>query len=96
MIAINKIVIPVIIILSDVNNHPNHAVMFDSVSEEYGIHNKFKYAPGDTLVNYSNGGRGKDDYRIQGPLIRFDSEADAGGDFSGVHRYYRYTGKGKK
>ena len=85
-----------LIILSDGNNHPNHAVMFDSVSESYGVHNGFNYAPGDTLVNYSNGGRGKNDYRLQGPLPRFDNKDEANGDFSGVHRYFRYTGKGKK
>lgn len=84
-----------IIILSNKKNHPTHAVMFDSVSEGYGIHNGFPFAPGDTLVNYSNGGRGKNDYRLQGPLPRFDDPAKAGGDFSGVHRYYRYTGKKK-
>ena len=85
-----------LIILSDGNNHPNHAVMFDSVSEKYGVHNGFNYEPGDTLVNYSNGGRGKNDYRLQGPLIRFDDKDKAGGDFSGTHRYFRYTGKSKK
>lgn len=84
-----------LIILSNKNNHPTHAVMFDSVSEGYGIHNGFPFAPGDTLVNYSNGGRGKNDYRLQGPLLRFDDPSKAGGDFSGVHRYYRYTGKKK-
>lgn len=84
-----------LIILSDKTNHPKHAVMFDSVSEENGIHNGFPFAPGDTLVNYSNGGRGKNDYRLQGPLPRFDNPDKAGGDFSGIHRYYRYTGKNK-
>nr|DAH01866.1 MAG TPA: hypothetical protein [Crassvirales sp.] len=85
-----------IIILSNSDNHPTHAVMFDSVSEEEGIHNGYHIEVGDTLVNYSNGGRNKGDYRLQGPLPRFNDPERAGGDFSGVHRYYRYTGKGRK
>lgn len=85
-----------LIILSNGEGHPEHAVMFDSVSENYGIHNSFPYAPGDTLVNYSNGGRNKSDYRLQGPLPRFDDPDKAGGDFSGPRTYLRYTGKKKK
>ena len=85
-----------LIILSNGEGHPKHAVMFDSVSEDYGVHNGFNYIPGDTLVNYSNGGRGRDDYRIQGPLPRFDDRDKAGGDFSGPRTYLRYTGKRKK
>lgn len=85
-----------IIILSNGNNHPTHAVMFDSVAEEMGIHNGYRYEQGDTLVNYSNGGRGKNDYRKQGPLKRFDDSEHSGGDFSGPHRYFRYIGKKKK
>lgn len=84
-----------LIILSNKDNHPTHAVMFDQVSEGNGVHRGFPVAPGDTLVNYSNGGRGNKDYRIQGPLPRFDDPEKAGGDFSGIHRYYRYTGKKK-
>lgn len=85
-----------IIILSNKNNHPTHAVMFDSVSDKSGIHNGFPYEPGDTLVNYSNGGRSNDSYRLQGPLKRFDDPDAAHGDFSGSRRYFRFTGKGKK
>lgn len=85
-----------LIILSDRNNHPNHAVMFDSVSEGYGVHNGYNYEPGDTLVNYSNGGRGSNDYRLQGPLSRFDNPKKAGGDFSGKRTYLRYIGKKNK
>lgn len=85
-----------IIILSNKDNHPTHAVMFDSVSEGEGTHNGYPIHVGDTLVNYSNGGRGKNDYRLKGPLPRFDDPDYAGGDFSGVHRYYRYKGKKKK
>lgn len=85
-----------IIILSNSDNHPTHAVMFDSVAEGEGIHNDYPIEMGDTLVNYSNGGRNKGDYRLQGPLPRFDDPNRSGGDFSGVHRYYRYTGKSKK
>lgn len=50
---------------------------------------------GDTLVNYSNGSRvqGKG-YRIQNPLSMF-LEPNAGGDFTGVHKYFRFTGKKK-
>ena len=84
-----------LIILSNKDNHPTHAVMFDQVAEGNGIHRGFPFAPGDTLVNYSNGGRGNKDYRIQGPLPRFDDPEKAGGDFSGVHRYFRYVGKKK-
>ena len=84
-----------LIILSNKDNHPTHAVMFDQVAEGNGIHRGFPFAPGDTLVNYSNGGRGNKDYRIQGPLPRFDDPEKAGGDFSGVHRYFRYIGKKK-
>lgn len=85
-----------IIILSDKNNHPHHAVMFDSVSEQEGTHNGYPIEIGDTLVNYSNGGRDASSYRLQGPLPRFDDPIKAGGDFSGTHRYFRYTGKKKK
>lgn len=85
-----------LIILSDSNNRPNHAVIFDSVSDGYGVHNGFEFAPGDTLVNYSNGGRSKGDYRLQGPLPRFDIPSKAGGDFLGPRTYLRYTGKKKK
>lgn len=84
-----------IIILSNSEGHPNHAVMFDSVSESRSTHNGYLVNPGDTLVNYSNGGRSKDDYRLQGPLSRFDDKNHAGGDFSGPHRYFRFTGKVK-
>lgn len=82
-----------IIILSNSNNHPTHAVMFDSVAEGSGVHNGYKYEQGDTLVNYSNGRRDADAYRKQGPLKRFDDPEYSGGDFSGPHRYFRYTGK---
>jgi hypothetical protein len=85
-----------VIILSNKKNHPTHAVLFDSVAEEGGIHNKYAYEAGDTLVNYSNGGRGINDYRLQGPLSRFDDPNMAGGDFSGKKRYYTYVGKKKK
>lgn len=85
-----------IIILSNGRNHPTHAVMFDSIAEEEGIHNGYPIQVGDTLVNYSNGGRGKNDYRIQGPLRRFDDTKRSGGDFSGTRRYFRYNGKKKK
>lgn len=85
-----------LIILSDSNNHPNHAVIFDSISEGYGVHNGYEFEPGDTLVNYSNGGRSKDDYRLQGPLSRFNYPNRAGGDFLGTRTYLRYTGKRKK
>lgn len=85
-----------IIILSRSDNHPTHAVMFDSVADKEGIHNGYPVHVGDTLVNYSNGGRSKDSYRLQGPLPRFDDPEYAGGDFSGVHRYYRYVGKNNK
>lgn len=85
-----------LIILSNGEGHPKHAVLFDSVAEGEGIHNGYNYAPGDTLVNYSNGGRGADDYRLQGPLKRFDDRKKAGGDFSGPKTYLRYTGKRKK
>ena len=84
-----------IIILSNGDNHPTHAVMFDKVAEQNGTHRGYPVAIGDTLVNYSNGGRGKRDYRFQGPLPRFDDPENAGGDFSGVKRYYRYVGKKK-
>ena len=85
-----------LIILSNGEGHPKHAVMFDSVAEGEGVHNGYKYAPGDTLVNYSNGGRNADDYRLQGPLSRFSDPEKAGGDFSGPRTYLRYTGKRKK
>ena len=84
-----------IIILSNKDNHPTHAVMFDSVSEGKGTHRGYPVEAGDTLVNYSNGGRGSNDYRKYGPLTRFDNPESAGGDFSGVRRYYRYVGKKK-
>lgn len=82
-----------IIILSDKDNFPHHAVMFDQVADKGGVHNNYQYAEGDTLVNYSNGGRSPQDYRLQGPLSRFSDPHHSGGDFSGVHRYFRYIGK---
>lgn len=85
-----------LIILSNKNNHPTHAVMFDSVAEQDGVHNGFPYQAGDTLVNYSNGGREKDNYRLQGPLSRFNDSRHSGGDFSGTRRYYKYVGKKKR
>ena len=84
-----------LIILSNKDNHPTHAVMFDKVAKKAGTHRGYPIEVGDTLVNYSNGGRGNSDYRIQGPLPRFDDPEKAGGDFSGTHRYYRYVGKKK-
>lgn len=86
-----------IIILSNGEGHPNHAVMFDSVADGYGVSNNgFEFAPGDTLVNYSNGGRNKSDYKVQSPLPVFDDPEKANGDFSGPRTYLRYTGKKKK
>lgn len=82
-----------LIILSNKNKHPKHAVMFDKVADGFGIHNGFNFMPGDTLVNYSNGGRSSSDYRLQGPLRRFDFPNLAGGDFSGPKTYLRYIGK---
>lgn len=84
-----------IIILSNGDNHPTHAVMFDKIAEKNGTHRGYPVSIGDTLVNYSNGGRGNSDYRFQGPLPRFDDPESAGGDFSGIRRYYRYVGKKK-
>lgn len=70
-----------IIMLSDKNHHPNHAVIFDSVFN------------GDTLVNYSNGTQNLETgYKKQRPLSIF-LEPNAGGDFTGIHRYFRFTGK---
>ena len=86
-----------LIILSNSNGHPNHAVMFDRVSNGYGISdNDYPVAPGDTLVNYSNGGRSNDSYRLQEPLKRFDDPESANGDFLGPRIYLRYTGKREK
>lgn len=82
-----------IIILSNRNKHPVHAVMFDSIADKEGVHNGYPIHVGDTLVNYSNGGRRSRDYRLQGPLTRFDDSRHSGGDFSGGHRYYKYVGK---
>lgn len=82
-----------IIILSNKDNYPNHAVMFDGIatrdSEKYG----YPIHKGDTLVNYSNGGRGNNDYRLQATLRRFNDPANSGGDFSGERRYFKYIGK---
>lgn len=86
-----------LIILSNSNGHPNHAVMFDEVSNGYGkSNNGYPIAPGDTLVNYSNGGRSSDNYRLQEPLKRFNDRKNAGGDFLGPRIYLRYTGKREK
>jgi hypothetical protein len=67
--------------------------MYDKVATENGEHNGYPVNIGDTLVDYSNGGRSSNDYRLQGPLTRFDDKDKAGGDFSGGHRYFRRTGK---
>ena len=85
-----------IIILSNKSNYPHHAVMFDSVAAKDSVSPQGELIEkGDTLVNYSNGSRvqGKG-YRIQNPLSMF-LEPNAGGDFTGVHRYFRFTGKKK-
>lgn len=85
-----------IIILSNKSNYPHHAVMFDSVAAKDSVSPQGEpIEKGDTLVNYSNGSRvqGKG-YRIQNPLSMF-LEPNAGGDFTGVHRYFRFTGKKK-
>lgn len=85
-----------IIMLSDKNNRPNHAVMFDSVAAKDSVSPQGEpIEEGDTLVNYSNGSlvQGKG-YRKQNPLSMF-LEPNAGGDFTGVHRYFRFTGKKK-
>lgn len=80
-----------IIILSDKNNKPTHATIFDGVSNKRSISG----APlleninvGDTLVNYSNGNRGENSYRLQQPIKVFNG-SKAGGDFSGVKRYFK-------
>ena len=71
--------------------------MFDRVSNGHGISdNDYPVAPGDTLVNYSNGGRSNDSYRLQEPLKRFDDPESANGDFLGPRIYLRYTGKREK
>lgn len=82
-----------LIILSNSNNHPVHAVMFDGVASKDSNYNGYPYNAGDTLVNYSNGGLNKEDYRLQAPLKRFDDRESAGGDFSGQRRYYKYIEK---
>lgn len=85
-----------IIILLNKSNYPHHAVMFDSVAAKDSVSPQGEpIEKGDTLVNYSNGSRvqGKG-YRIQNPLSMF-LEPNAGGDFTGVHRYFRFTGKKK-
>ena len=82
-----------IIVLSNKDNHPNHAVMFDGVATKDGKKYGYPIAEGDTLVNYSNGGRGKDDYRKQATLKRFDDPNSSGGDFSGERRYFKYIGR---
>ena len=84
-----------IIILSNGKGHPVHAVMFDSVSQGRWQHNNYPVEVGDTLVDYSNGGREDSNYKLQGPLPRFDNPAFSGGDFSGPRRYFRYIGKKK-
>lgn len=83
-----------LIILNDGEQYPHHAVMFDSIAEEDGItSDNYPIIKGDTLVNYSNGGRGKGNYRLQQPIRKFSDPEVAGGDFTGKHRFFRYTGK---
>ena len=70
--------------------------MFDSVAAKDSVSPQGgPIEEGDTLVNYSNGSlvQGKG-YRKQNPLSMF-LEPNAGGDFTGVHRYFRFTGKKK-
>ena len=81
-----------IIVLSDKDNYPRHAVMFDSVAEKEMQKYGYPIHKGDTLVNYSNGGRGKDDYRLKATLKRFDDPSSSGGDFSGERRYFKCIG----
>ena len=72
-------------------------VWTNTTSDGIADRNKEKYGypihKGDTLVNYSNGGRGKNDYRVQATLRRFNDPTSSGGDFSGERRYFKYTGK---
>lgn len=79
-----------IIVLSDKNNHPHHAVIFDSIADDYGEVYDYPVTPGDTLLNYSNGGVGIENYRHASPMSKFHDPEYAGGDFSGKKRYYRY------
>lgn len=84
-----------IIVLSDKNNNPGHAVLFDSRAKEDANYGSYQVNKGDILVNYSNGGRNTrpyQNYRLQRPLTVFDDPEKAGGDFSGKKYYLRYTG----
>ena len=85
-----------IIMLHGSNDVPSHATIFDGIATEEGIHNGFPVHVGDTLINYSNGGRERDDYRIKGPITRFDNPEYSGGNFSKKRTYYKYVGKKKK
>lgn len=52
-----------------------------------------KVVNGDRFVNYSNGFQNlKTGYKKYKPLSVF-LQPNAGGDFTGVHRYFRFTRK---
>lgn len=82
-----------IIVLSNKDNHPIHAVMFDSIAEDNYTKDGYTIVKGDTLVNSSNGGTKKEDYTKQLPLSRFD-DPKYKDNFSGKKRYYRFVGTG--
>lgn len=84
-----------LILLSNKDNKFTHATMFDSIADRHMIKYDYPVVPGDTLLNYSNGGVGIDNYRHEAPLSRFYDSEQSGGDFSGKKKYFRYIGKNK-
>lgn len=82
-----------LILLSNKDNKFTHATMFDSIADRPMIKYDYPVSPGDTLLNYSNGGVGIENYRHEAPLNRFYDSEQSGGDFSGKKKYFRYIGK---
>lgn len=82
-----------LIILSNKDDHPVHATMFDQVATSAGEYNGYPYVAGDTLLNYSNGGLRPQDYKKHAPMKRFFDPNESGGDFSGKKYYFKYIGK---
>lgn len=90
-----------IVIFTNKDGKANHAAMMDGISttERFsgypvdGYPQGYPVHVGDTLLNYSNGGRKPQDYRHSAPMSLYNAgEELAGDDFSGPRHWFRYVG----
>ena len=88
----------IVIFFTNKNGEANHAAMMDGISTEErysgypveGYPQSYPVHVGDTLLNYSNGGRRSQDYRHSAPSLYNAGEELAGDDLSGPRYWYRY------